>query len=67
MTKKDYIKIAQVLKESKPDTMYYDRENDYQFARFEWKNICERMADMLADDNPLFNRVKFLKACGYND
>jgi hypothetical protein len=57
MTKKDYIKIADVLK------------NKYEAVK-SWRNIeaqsltlayIEDFARMLNDDNPKFNRIKFYK------
>lgn len=51
MTKKDYVAIAAVLA-----GYVYTDPRDYQSLVF-------RMADMLARDNPRFNRDRFLAAC----
>jgi hypothetical protein len=51
MTRKDYEKIARVLRDDIPGG--------------ETRIIaCEKFADMLATDNPRFDRNKFYKACG---
>lgn len=51
MTKKDYIKIATVIKE-------------INARKATGKRIAELFADMLATDNPRFNRKKFLDFIG---
>lgn len=38
-------------------------EDDYE-GKLTIRNITNNLADYFADDNPLFNRQKFLKACG---
>lgn len=57
MTKKDYEKIAEVFKDSIPigtENAYFDQ----------WRFTLLAMADMLANDNPRFDRTLFLEACG---
>lgn len=49
MTKKDYIKIADLLK-----------ENKRLFAPSTYKTFINRFADMLELDNPSFNRETFI-------
>lgn len=61
MTKKDYIKIAATLKENHPTV-----DNSMQ-ALSVWNVIVLDFADMLAKDNPLFDRHRFLVACGYTE
>lgn len=57
MTRKDYELIAGVLK---------------NYLRIDYgvecvlEELAEEFADVLATTNPLFNRDKFLKACGVN-
>ncbi len=46
MTKKDYVKIAAVLRDTTAP--------DY---------IVDAFADMLARDNPAFDRARFIAAC----
>ena len=63
MSKKDYIKLAATLKESKP---VYDTDENTAYALLKaWNIACENFAFMLAKDNPLFDRNRFLSACGY--
>lgn len=66
MTKKDYIKLAQALKDCKPigergvslvDTAYIQS----------WENVVNHVALTLKHDNQRFNRNRFLAACGYNE
>jgi hypothetical protein len=52
MTRKDYELIARVLNRFQHDGGHVE--------------ICETMADDLATTNPLFNRARFLTACGVN-
>ena len=61
MTKKDYIKIAATPKENQPT------ENDGMIHLSVWNSIVPDFARMLANDNPLFDRQRFLVACGYTD
>ncbi len=61
MTKKDYIKIAATLKENHPTV-----DNSMQALSI-WNVIVLNFADMLAKDNPHFDRSRFLVACGYTD
>ena len=62
MTRKDYIKIAEILNKA--------RENGKESHAFEPVGLMThfiacQMADMLLADNPRFDRSRFLKACGY--
>lgn len=61
MTRKDYIIIAAALLESKPES-HWDANKKAQ-----WLVSCNRIADALANDNPRFNRGRFLNACGVED
>lgn len=51
MSKKDYILIAQAIADTWCDSAA-------QLA------IAEKIADRLADENPLFDKLRFLAACG---
>jgi hypothetical protein len=53
MTKKDYILITNILLTGKD---YIDKT-----AYF---TLCQRFTNELKDDNPNFDKDKFLKACG---
>jgi hypothetical protein len=55
MTKKDYELIAKVLKNT--------GGGDYK-ALMAHGNTCATFAEALAKENPRFNSVKFLEACG---
>jgi hypothetical protein len=52
MTRKDYILIARVIATSWHASAEFKRE------------LSENMADALESDNPRFNRLRFLVACG---
>jgi hypothetical protein len=55
MTKKDYVLIAKVLKDSS------------ELERIEpvvFKLVCKRFSKVLANENPRFDRGRFLTACG---
>ena len=62
MTRKDYVKLADVLKDLTPvkmaDTGYYQGASDTHYT------TCHKLADALASDNPAFDRARFLEACG---
>lgn len=66
MSKKDYILLAQALKNGQPDSRLIQPEY-WQTACTQWKITVKFLSDSLAQDNPRFNRAKFLQACGYND
>ena len=55
MTKKDYVKIARVFESLKHGD------------QITWRPLVERMANMLAADNPRFDRERFYAACGMED
>ena len=58
MTKKDYVRIAAALARSK------DAFRGSDGMRVQWQEDVSVIADALADDNPKFDRARFLKACG---
>lgn len=62
MTRKDYEKIASVFNAYKVNPTV---ENQFEcgFATA-IHNLAESTAYMLSQDNPRFNRARFLKACG---
>ena len=57
MTKKDYIKIASIIKDStlKDNTMLLPIINKV--------TLINRLSSMFKDDNVLFDKDKFLDAC----
>jgi len=60
MTKKDYILIAKSLSASLP-TEY---QHEHTTATEAWYQTVIRLANTLEKENPLFDRKKFLIACG---
>lgn len=66
MTRKDYVAIAEALrvsrvasvKSEKVPTSWYDGANN------QWRVSCIHIADMLAANNPRFDRQRFYDACG---
>jgi hypothetical protein len=60
MTKKHYEAIETILAEYRPSP----DANDHEDAWWLWTKIVDDLADYFAADNPLFQRDKFLAACG---
>lgn len=60
MTKKDYELIARWLKY----TMYDDGQVNTELEVAGIEQVCENLAIAFEQNNPKFNRSKFLKACG---
>lgn len=61
MTRKDYVLIAQAIKETIPSRIV--TEIDAAFNRGAgW--TAHNIADALEKDNPRFDRERFLAACG---
>jgi len=58
VTKKDYILIAKAINMAHMQSLGNQKEGAELSALF--------LARSLADENPLFNRNTFLKACGLN-
>jgi hypothetical protein len=60
MTKKDYIAVAKILKDAREDAeTAVNRE-----ARSQTDQIALMLSELFAQENPRFDRVRFLKACG---
>jgi hypothetical protein len=57
MTKKDYQIIAKVLEKSPSSGVE---------GLLNWGTTCRHMAYELAKENPRFNTVTFLDACGFD-
>lgn len=66
MTRKDYELIARVLQYNKATlpagrgAAFFVQDGCYS----KWLTICEDFAEVLEDQNPRFDRERFLKACG---
>lgn len=56
MTRKDYVMIAEVLKRSSEGGIF---EKPLPI-----KDLVYRFADKLHQDNPRFDRERFMEACG---
>jgi hypothetical protein len=59
MTKKDYIKIAAILKSKRMRRTLSSDERQLLDL------LIRDFADMLSEDNPRFDRERFLEAAGY--
>ena len=72
MTKKDYIKVAQMYKRQldviNHELATDDNQKSLDFTSgklFQWRVSVESMARIFTDDNMRFNRNTFYNACGY--
>lgn len=68
MTRKDYVLIAEVLAQMSRDIASTAFENDTAKAiltgeRLATHAIAHRLADQLRQDNPRFDRQRFIDAC----
>lgn len=68
MTRKDYVKIAEAINETvrqnDTDAHCTSEDNDYvNGKRDATHTIMVGIADMLAADNPRFDRERFYRAC----
>jgi hypothetical protein len=63
MTRKDYVLIAQVIKAQ------IDMSDKFQeeLSKVGAQNIAYDLAWKLSEDNPRFDRGRFLQACGVNN
>ena len=63
MTRKDYVLIAQVIKAQ------IDMSDKFQeeLSKVGAQNIAYDLAWKLSEDNPRFDRSRFLEACGVNN
>jgi hypothetical protein len=70
MTKKDYTKIAALIKRFREmNVKSAVRRGPISgrraaIARFHFDEFADEMTDLFAEDSEIFNREKFLKACG---
>jgi hypothetical protein len=62
MTKKDYVLIAALLAEIR--SRYGPLPNKSVSAARVLADVTTGIADILARDNPRFNRTRFFEACG---
>lgn len=65
VTRAEYIKIADAVKQSRNVIGMFSTDDESTANRLIGVAVvAERIADVLADDNPRFNRDRFLDACG---
>jgi hypothetical protein len=69
MTKKDYIAIARILSDTKMSICSHSTEQNEIIAFQDGKNralqqVAHAFAKAAQDDNPRFDRVRFLHAIG---
>lgn len=65
MTKKDYELIARVFNGSKQFLQFKDDKLSYHNGKWdEHDTLARNLAMALAQQNPNFNKSKFLEACG---
>lgn len=62
MTRKDYVLIAEVIKTQIELSLKFGEDD----SRYGAENIAYDMASKLSQDNPRFDRGRFLVACGVN-
>lgn len=62
MTRKDYVAIAAALKAARMNT--YTSGAVVQTHLHAVNSTAAQIADVMARDNPRFDRGRFLKACG---
>jgi hypothetical protein len=64
MTRKDYVRFAAMLKQQRITAMKpeYSEQHDHYHKWFD--GIAFDMCKIFANDNPNFDRARFLKACG---
>ena len=58
MTRKDYVKFAAMLKAKRSFAIQQTLTHNL------WQDHVNDTADIFADDNPNFDRARFLAACG---
>lgn len=61
MTRKDYVRIAHAVAQTRADLRDTAVHDGYAFVIYE--KIIENLSDQLAADNPNFDRVRFKQAC----
>lgn len=59
MSRKDYIRLAEALRDAMPTGDQASTD-----AMVQWIRDCKSIASSLAEDNARFSRQRFLDACG---
>jgi len=63
MTKKDYVLLAQALRNAKPATLHTVTTHADRLAHTAWLAAACGVADALTADNARFDSDRFLRAC----
>jgi len=63
MTRKDYVALAEALHGAKPVPMAYQSAEAWEIGNVYWRECMIAISDVLAADNPRFDRERFIKAC----
>lgn len=64
MTRKDYVAIAGAIAAARRDITGKEPKESHADMLDGASLSAEHIADVMARDNPRFNRARFLKACG---
>ena len=67
MTRKDYVRLAAALKAARPEHVPGGDWSAEQIATGVWARTVDSVMGALADDNPRFDRQRFMAACGMAD
>jgi hypothetical protein len=63
MSKKDYVKLAAALANARPHSTKRNRRWTVDpMENAVWRDCCTLIADTLANDNPKFDRARFIAA-----
>ncbi len=62
MTRKDYVALAEALHSAQvsSETITF---KGHDWAQAVWEDCRDQIADVLAADNPRFDRERFVRAC----
>lgn len=64
MTKKDYIRIAEAIRQARAKIDSVEKVESVEDLMDGTAYCAEYIASALADENQLFDRARFLAACG---
>lgn len=64
MTRKDYKAIAEAVRRNSPRPGEVTDADMTEGAQHRWVALAEDLAQIMLRDNPRFDRVRFLEACG---
>ena len=62
MTKKDYIKIAELIRGNEDRVQCIDDDERGSHIIY-WRPFVEELCDILQEDNSRFDRQRFIEAC----